>query len=80
MKTANKSLISHISSTAWAAWADGAWAADLPRSKNTESDEWSYHLWGQINFPRHSENLALELWSVNLCKARFSSQHRQSSC
>ena len=43
MKTANKSLISHISSAARAAWA-WAWAADLPRSKNTESDHLSDHL------------------------------------
>ena len=47
MKTANKSLISHISSAARAAcaWAWAwAWAADLPRSKNTESDHLSDHL------------------------------------
>ena len=43
MKTANKSLISHISSAARAAWA-WAWAADLPRSKNTESDHLNDHL------------------------------------
>ena len=45
MKTANKSLISHISSAARAAWAWAwAWAADLPRSKNTESDHLNDHL------------------------------------